>query len=62
MYGTQKEYDHYYGNAQYAAGVQNSRLYGILPLGEMIEMDETKKLFAHPQNKKTDDYINGRFG
>jgi len=31
-------------------------------LGEMIEMNETKKIFSHPQNKKTDDYINGRFG
>ena len=31
-------------------------------LGEMIEMNETKKLFAHPENSKTYDYINGRFG
>ncbi|MGN0817451.1 MAG: phosphate ABC transporter ATP-binding protein PstB [Candidatus Coproplasma sp.] len=31
-------------------------------LGEMIEMDDTKIIFSHPKNKKTDDYINGRFG
>ena len=31
-------------------------------LGEMIEMDDTKVIFSHPKNKKTDDYINGRFG
>lgn len=31
-------------------------------LGEMVEMDETKNIFSHPKNKKTDDYINGRFG
>lgn len=31
-------------------------------LGEMIEMDDTKVIFSHPANKKTDDYINGRFG
>ena len=31
-------------------------------LGEMIEVNETKKLFAHPADKRTDDYINGRFG
>lgn len=31
-------------------------------LGEMIEMDETKKFFSSPVDKRTDDYINGRFG
>lgn len=31
-------------------------------LGEMIEMDDTKTIFSHPKSKKTDDYINGRFG
>ena len=31
-------------------------------LGEMIEVNETKKLFEHPADKRTDDYINGRFG
>ncbi len=31
-------------------------------LGEMVEMNDTKELWAHPKNKKTDDYINGRFG
>ncbi len=31
-------------------------------LGEMIEMNDTRELWAHPGNKKTEDYINGRFG
>ncbi len=31
-------------------------------LGEMVEMNDTKELWAHPKSKKTDDYINGRFG
>lgn len=31
-------------------------------LGEMIEMGDTETIFSHPENKKTDDYINGRFG
>ena len=31
-------------------------------LGEMIEMDKTNELFSNPKNKKTEDYITGRFG
>lgn len=31
-------------------------------LGELIESDETKKLFSNPSDKRTDDYVNGRFG
>ena len=31
-------------------------------LGEMIEFDETQKIFTKPKDKKTQDYINGKFG
>ena len=31
-------------------------------LGEMIEFDETEAIFTHPKNKRTEDYITGRFG
>ncbi len=31
-------------------------------LGEMVEMDKTNELFSNPKNKKTEDYITGRFG
>ncbi len=31
-------------------------------LGEMIEFEETEKLFSMPQDKRTEDYITGRFG
>lgn len=31
-------------------------------LGEIIEYAPTEKLFKDPQNKKTEDYITGRFG
>lgn len=31
-------------------------------LGEIIEYNETKELFGNPKNKKTEDYITGRFG
>ncbi|GAA5819202.1 MAG: phosphate ABC transporter ATP-binding protein [Methanobrevibacter sp. CfCl-M3] len=30
--------------------------------GEIIESDLTEKLFVNPQNKKTEEYITGRFG
>ena len=30
--------------------------------GEVIEMDETKKIFNDPKDKRTEDYITGRFG
>ena len=31
-------------------------------LGEMVEYADTDQLFSMPQNKKTEDYITGRFG
>ncbi|HUO99030.1 MAG TPA: phosphate ABC transporter ATP-binding protein PstB [Rhizomicrobium sp.] len=31
-------------------------------LGELIEFDETEKVFTAPSNKKTEQYITGRFG
>lgn len=31
-------------------------------LGELVEFGGTKEMFAKPQNKKTEEYITGRFG
>ena len=31
-------------------------------LGEVIEFDETEKMFSAPRDKRTEDYITGRFG
>lgn len=31
-------------------------------LGEMVEYDETEKMFNHPKDQRTKDYISGRFG
>lgn len=31
-------------------------------LGEIVEFGETNKIFNNPEDKRTDDYINGRFG
>jgi phosphate transport system ATP-binding protein len=30
--------------------------------GELIEMDKTEKIFTAPKDKRTDDYIRGKFG
>ena len=30
--------------------------------GEIIEFDNTTTIFTNPTNKKTEDYITGRFG
>ena len=31
-------------------------------LGEIVEYNKTIDLFSNPKNKKTEDYITGRFG
>lgn len=31
-------------------------------LGEVVEFNETEKLFSNPNDKRTEDYITGRFG
>ncbi|MDD5063746.1 MAG: phosphate ABC transporter ATP-binding protein [Phycisphaerae bacterium] len=31
-------------------------------MGELVETDETARLFTEPRDKRTDDYITGRFG
>lgn len=47
-------------NMQQAARV--SDLTGFFMLGELIEIDVTRKIFTAPSNKMTEDYITGRFG
>jgi phosphate transport system ATP-binding protein len=31
-------------------------------LGELVEFDETSKVFTSPREKRTQDYVTGRFG
>jgi phosphate transport system ATP-binding protein len=31
-------------------------------LGELVEYDQTKKIFSNPARRETEDYISGRFG
>ena len=47
-------------NMQQAARV--SDFTAFLMLGELIEYDETEKIFTNPKNRMTEDYITGRFG
>jgi len=47
-------------NMQQAARVSDKT--GFFMLGELIEFDETKKMFISPQKKQTQNYITGRFG
>ena len=47
-------------NMQQAARISNYS--GYMLLGEMIEFNETSRLFTSPQDKRTDDYISGRYG
>lgn len=47
-------------NMQQAARISDKTAFFLL--GDLIEYDVTKKLFANPANKKTEDYITGRFG
>jgi len=34
----------------------------FLLMGELIEYDKTEKIFSNPRDKKTEDYVTGRFG
>jgi phosphate transport system ATP-binding protein len=31
-------------------------------IGQLIEFDDTKKIFTNPSSKLTEEYITGRFG
>ena len=47
-------------NMQQAARV--SQYTAFMYLGEMVEFDETTKVFTAPRDKRTQDYVTGRFG
>jgi phosphate transport system ATP-binding protein len=53
-------------NMQQAARVSQRtaffNLAGIGKPGQLIEIDETEKVFSNPNEKRTEDYISGRFG
>jgi len=47
-------------NMQQAARVSSRTAF--MYLGELIEFDETERIFTSPRDKRTQDYITGRFG
>ena len=47
-------------NMQQAARVAENT--GFFLSGKMVEFDSTHKIFTNPKDKRTEDYINGRFG
>ncbi len=47
-------------NMQQAARVADDTAFFLL--GELIEFGNTKQVFSYPQDKRTEDYITGRFG
>lgn len=47
-------------NMQQAARVSDRTAFFLM--GDLIEYDNTKKLFQNPASKRTEDYITGRFG
>ncbi len=47
-------------NMQQAARVSDETAFFYL--GDLVEINETKKLFTSPDKKQTEDYITGRFG
>ena len=47
-------------NMQQAVRISDHTAFFLL--GELVEFDETEKLFSKPRDKRTEDYITGRFG
>ena len=47
-------------NMQQALRISDQTAFFLL--GELIEYDATQKLFYQPKEKRTEDYITGRFG
>ena len=47
-------------NMQQAARISDRTVFFLL--GEVVESDETETIFSNPRDKRTEDYITGRFG
>lgn len=47
-------------NMQQAVRIADKTAFFLL--GELVEFSDTEKMFSSPQNKKTEEYITGRFG
>ena len=47
-------------NMQQAVRISDNTAFFLL--GELVEFGQTEKLFSQPKEKRTEDYITGRFG
>ena len=47
-------------NMQQAARISDNTVFFLL--GEVVEQNKTEELFSLPKDKRTEDYITGRFG
>ena len=47
-------------NMQQAARISDET--GFMLLGELVEFDKTENIFTKPKDKRTEDYITGRYG
>ena len=47
-------------NMQQAARISDET--GFMLLGELVEMGPTREIFTHPRDKRTEDYVTGRYG
>ena len=46
--------------SQQAARISDNCAFFLL--GELVEFDKTDRVFSNPRDKRTEDYITGRFG
>ena len=47
-------------NMQQATRISDETVFFLL--GEVVEKGTTRQIFSNPKQKKTEDYISGRFG
>ena len=47
-------------NMQQAARISDNTAFFLL--GEVVEYSDTEQMFSMPRDKRTEDYITGRFG
>lgn len=47
-------------NMQQATRISDRTAFFLL--GKLVEFDETERMFSTPSDKRTEDYITGRFG
>ena len=47
-------------NMQQAARISDETAFFLV--GEVVEFDQTETIFSNPKDKRTEDYVTGRFG